>query len=41
MKEVERIEAEMAKPEADKAQLAAELDQAEGLACSRSVALCV
>jgi hypothetical protein len=31
MKEVERIEAEMAKPEADKAQLAAELGQAEGL----------
>ncbi|RCW45452.1 LamG-like jellyroll fold domain-containing protein [Paenibacillus prosopidis] len=31
MKEVERIEAEMAKPEADKVQLAAELGQAEGL----------
>ncbi|WP_214628898.1 putative Ig domain-containing protein [Paenibacillus agaridevorans] len=30
LKEVARIEAEMAKPEADKAQLAAELEQAEG-----------
>ena len=30
LKEAERIEAEMAKPDADNAQLAAELDQAEG-----------